>query len=1090
MMSDDDIQFLGINNTPLPRAKSVTGFILHIEKNGNEPEYRMIFPKADGNIVVVGRKPPQQRSGVYDSDSSKAMFRCPVVSRAHAKFTFSDSGLLYVTDTSSHHGTHIRRSRDLHSRRIPTETLVQVKDGDMITLGKSVDKNNEIVRPVVARVELSYNAPIPRTLTSITKLTKSISASSGRYGLRTSDSSAANSSSENSNDSLSSSSDYASDHEPDIVEVHPPPKLSLSTVVPSANSTLRMLISPASNANPTRGRLPLSSRFYHPFPSTSIPEPMSHVDEVIGKGLDVYGQYIFDFGSPVHSAKVIADEEFPIQQTRKECSPQMTTKMNFNHSVEFGGLNELSRRKCGSRSASPMDLATPSPPHTPPKINTQNSSFSSSLDNHKPDVTNSPDHQFWSPLSSPPPLPSNPPPSFLLDRMTNTDQSSASARSSFSGEEGPVSPPSAHSASANGGHPGEDEPALLTSLTAQLDDHIPSLSHSTSIDHSEEDESPFAGHAEQEDVISLTHTFPYEPPHYDDSPSPPSSHHTDGVHGEPKGLEGNTESNMVPVAEECSIEEPLDRVVNIPVDGVLSEMNELVFDGEVHRNQSAVEQKNTKGTQTLPTGVQVTHASSSPVASVLQRAGAALSSFKERFSGSSTELASTSQNDLVHASTGENTSEALEGSGLKILEKGLLTAENDIATLQLQYRKYRARFNDNVQTMNSKLAQLSTFSTSLSKTKDHLDGLEYNVSTAKGDLDDLRGDVDGFRSEMKTVRGAVDQVQNETDENRMDIDGVRIDVDGVRGEVDSLRDDVDSVKDDVHGNVTSLQSEVSELRIDVEGMRLELNDMRKDVDDLMGGQSVKETVEDMQDEFRNLREEWDQWKESATIAKRVAPHDVEALSRSTSLLGIQEEYLKALQELKEPISGKDAQLQYGNPDKLLKLQEQSAAEIKILEIARSQVENELQIIVALRQQAELAVGQVCTPASERLEFSNIGQTTSQSHMVRSSLKRKHADDPAIGEDLADDGGLSGGSNGVDVESHHEPFDTDTSTANANDSNSSPAMTVSLNADGILVPSHKRVRRLSRARRIGTVAAQTATVATIGAVAAWAALAFS
>ncbi|KAJ3710511.1 hypothetical protein DFJ43DRAFT_1108921 [Lentinula guzmanii] len=1038
MMSDDDIQFLGINNTPLPRAKSVTGFILHIEKNGNEPEYRMIFPKADGNIVVVGRKPPQQRSGVYDSDSSKAMFRCPVVSRAHAKFTFSDSGLLYVTDTSSHHGTHIRRSRDLHSRRIPTETLVQVKDGDMITLGKSVDKNNEIVRPVVARVELS------------------------RYGLRTSDSSAANSSSENSNDSLSSSSDYASDYEPDIVEVHPPPKLSLSTVVPSANSTLRMLISPASNAaatNPTRGRLPLSSRFYHPFPSTSIPEPMSHVDEVIGKGLDVYGQYIFDFGSPVHSAKVIADEEFPIQQTRKECSPQMTTKMNFNHSVEFGGLNELSRRKCGSRSASPMDLATPSPPHTPPKINTQNSSFSSSLDNHKPDVTNSPDHQFWSPLSSPPPLPSNPPPSFLLDRMTNTDQSSASARSSFSGEEGPVSPPSAHSASANGGHPGEDEPALLTSLTAQLDDHIPSLSHSTSIDHSEEDESPFAGHAEQEDVISLTHTFPYEPPHYDDSPSPPSSHHTDGVHGEPKGLEGNTESNMVPVAEECSIEEPLDRVVNIPVDGVLSEMNELVFDGEVHRNQSAVEQKNTKGTQTLPTGVQVTHASSSPVASVLQRAGAALSSS----SGSSTELASTSQNDLVHASTGENTSEALEGSGLKILEKGLLTAENDIATLQLQYRKYRARFNDNVQTMNSKLAQLSTFSTSLSKTKDHLDGLEYNVSTAKGDLDDLRGDVDGFRSEMKTVRGAVDQVQNETDENRMDIDGVRIDVDGVRGEVDSLRDDVDSVKDDVHGNVTSLQSEVSELRIDVEGMRLELNDMRKDVDDLMGGQSVKETVEDMQDELRNLREEWDQWKQSATIAKRVAPHDVEALSRSTSLLGIQEEYLKALQELKEPISGKDAQLQYGNPDKLLKLQEQSAAEIKILEIARSQVE-----------MTELAVG----------------QTTFQSHMVRSSLKRKHADDPAIGEDLADDGGLSGGSNGVDVESHHEPFDTDTSTANANDSNSSPAMTVSLNADGILVPSHKRVRRLSRARRIGTVAAQTATVATIGAVAAWAALAFS
>ncbi|KAJ4481264.1 hypothetical protein J3R30DRAFT_2427341 [Lentinula aciculospora] len=102
MMFDDDIQFLGFNNTARPRAllpplKSVTGFTLHVEKNGSESAARMIFGKANANIVVVGRKPPQASAG-FDSDRSKAMFRCPVVSRAHAKFTFSDSGfILHLT---------------------------------------------------------------------------------------------------------------------------------------------------------------------------------------------------------------------------------------------------------------------------------------------------------------------------------------------------------------------------------------------------------------------------------------------------------------------------------------------------------------------------------------------------------------------------------------------------------------------------------------------------------------------------------------------------------------------------------------------------------------------------------------------------------------------------------------------------------------------------------------------------------------------------------------------------------------------------------------------------------------------------------
>lgn len=112
-MIEDDIEFLGVSRPRVlhPSVNSVTGklqhvmafcssitfissgFTLHVEKNGNEPGIRMMFRKINTNTVVVGRKGPGP-SGVYESDDAKAMFRCPVVSRVHAKFTFSESGLV------------------------------------------------------------------------------------------------------------------------------------------------------------------------------------------------------------------------------------------------------------------------------------------------------------------------------------------------------------------------------------------------------------------------------------------------------------------------------------------------------------------------------------------------------------------------------------------------------------------------------------------------------------------------------------------------------------------------------------------------------------------------------------------------------------------------------------------------------------------------------------------------------------------------------------------------------------------------------------------------------------------------------------
>lgn len=150
----------------------------------------------------------------------------------------------------------------------------------------------------------------------------------------------------------------------------------------------------------------------------------------------------------------------------------------------------------------------------------------------------------------------------------------------------------------------------------------------------------------------------------------------------------------------------------------------------------------------------------------------------------------------------------------------------------------------------------------------------------------------------------------------------------------------------------------------------------------------------------------------------------------------------------------------------------------------------------MRQEIEHIAAQVCIIVREGSGELNINQTTSQNHLVRSSLKRKHADDSddSIGEGSVVNVGVSESSNevmSVDVvESQNKSFANDSVRVCGNIGDDFTTSTVSSDADGILIPSPKRLRRLERVRRIGTVAVQTATVATVGAIAAWATLAFS
>ncbi|TFK38509.1 hypothetical protein BDQ12DRAFT_683771 [Crucibulum laeve] len=226
MLIDDDIQFMGTN--PAPRLLSdisyrahrpVTGIVLHVEKSDKRDAFKLIYRRVSTSVVHIGRRPGNEPDDLSDADLKDdegcAKFRCAVVSRKHAKIMFSDSGFAYLIDLGSHHGTHIRKPTDLISKMIIPETAMTLEDGDIITFGKTVGKGEDLVTPVIARVELLYGGPgaappfstfKPLVVPAISSSNKS-GSSSGRYGVRVP------SSSSSSDDSYGASDEAYSDIE-------------------------------------------------------------------------------------------------------------------------------------------------------------------------------------------------------------------------------------------------------------------------------------------------------------------------------------------------------------------------------------------------------------------------------------------------------------------------------------------------------------------------------------------------------------------------------------------------------------------------------------------------------------------------------------------------------------------------------------------------------------------------------------------------------------------------------------------------------------------------------------------------------------
>ncbi|KAF5353815.1 hypothetical protein D9758_010573 [Tetrapyrgos nigripes] len=296
---DDDILYLGTRHKPQSpfdrfTGGPVVGFTLHVDRIAQNGEESMLtFRKAMSNTVVVGRRPQD----VLNNDPTKAMFRCPVISRTHAKFTFSDSGLLYITDTNSHHGTHVRKPRSLTSTMLKSETPTRLEDGDSITFGKSVAKTPEnVVRPITVKVELLYGSssaysylPLRSSRTPHLSIPQ-LSPSSGRFGVhgpsRSDDMESSDSSSHSSSRDARASSPVPvddSDNDSDIVEISPPANLSQSQQTQSRSQ----LFSPA----PSDAAQPLFIPSLSISPSIPTPRPITPI--------------LSEWSAPSHSSSIV-----------------------------------------------------------------------------------------------------------------------------------------------------------------------------------------------------------------------------------------------------------------------------------------------------------------------------------------------------------------------------------------------------------------------------------------------------------------------------------------------------------------------------------------------------------------------------------------------------------------------------------------------------------------------------------------------------------------------------------------------------------------------------------------------------------------
>ncbi|PIL32438.1 hypothetical protein GSI_05140 [Ganoderma sinense ZZ0214-1] len=253
--------------------RGVQGLVLHVEEYGEQPPETLTYHKSQSRTIVIGRKSSQ--GNPEQPDPERALFRCPVV---------------YITDLGSHHGTHILRPGELVSTSLKREVPTVVADGDLITFGKTVGRDTNLVRPVVARVELTFGGdaskqaspPPPRSLAVERPITPGPAAddspsqsqpherdgektptrtNTGRYGVFL--------------PSPESSASSSSDSDSDVQEISPPPSppRNVLTSLPSSSSPFASLGPFGCPVIPLGARLRLLQQILPPIHIAESPEP-------------------------------------------------------------------------------------------------------------------------------------------------------------------------------------------------------------------------------------------------------------------------------------------------------------------------------------------------------------------------------------------------------------------------------------------------------------------------------------------------------------------------------------------------------------------------------------------------------------------------------------------------------------------------------------------------------------------------------------------------------------------------------------------------------------------------------------------------
>ncbi|TFY77380.1 hypothetical protein EWM64_g6631 [Hericium alpestre] len=278
---EDEVEYIG-RSSPLSSApalagasgqnRPVQGLWMQVQKTEKTQLQNFYFYKSLAPVVNIGRASSSAPGSAAAPDS--VCFRCPVISRKHAKIVLNGPGHVQLIDLNSHHGTWLLKPGEAVPKKLTPNSSVPLTHGDVITFGKTVGRDHSVVRPIMVVIRLLHdndnnpNQPASNGGLKLATPESIKSTKSGRYGLYSEHPSSISSLSAES----SSDEDSAPVHDSDIEEIDPPEEYPIS------RSELPISSSLSSSSLPSIHGLGILHRFLPPLhapqPSLSFRSPI------------------------------------------------------------------------------------------------------------------------------------------------------------------------------------------------------------------------------------------------------------------------------------------------------------------------------------------------------------------------------------------------------------------------------------------------------------------------------------------------------------------------------------------------------------------------------------------------------------------------------------------------------------------------------------------------------------------------------------------------------------------------------------------------------------------------------------------------